>query len=57
MRLTLLLLLIATGIFILGLKVTGDSPVSRKISVEQSKETMEEKWNKAVDWSKSRKKQ
>ena len=57
MRLTLLLLLIATGIFILGLKVTGDSPVSRKIPVDQSKETMEEKWKKAADWSKSRKKQ
>ena len=28
MRLTLLLLLIATGIFILGLKVTGDSPIT-----------------------------
>ena len=57
MKLTFLLLLIATGIFVLGLKVTRDSPVSRKIPVEQSKETMEEKWNKAVDWSKSRKKQ
>lgn len=55
MRLILFLLLIATGIFILGLKVTGDSPVSRKIPVEQSKETMKEKWENAVEWSKKRK--
>ena len=55
MRLILFLLLIATGIFILGLKVTGDSPVSRKIPVEQSKETMKEKWENAVEWSKNRK--
>jgi len=56
MRLTLMLILAAFGIFMLGLKVTGDSPVSRKAPIEQSKESMKEKWNKAIDWSKNRKK-
>ena len=47
MKLTILMLLIAFGIFMLGLKVTGDSPVSRKAPIEKSKETTEEKWLKA----------
>ena len=33
MRLTLLLILAAFGIFMLGLKVTGDSPVARKAPI------------------------
>jgi hypothetical protein len=56
MKLTLLLMLAAFGIFMLGLKVTGDSPVSRKALIEQPKGTMEEKWNKAKEWSKNRNK-
>ena len=56
MKLTLLLLLAAFGIFMLGLKVTGDSPVSRDGPIIQSKETMKEKWENAVDWSKNRNK-
>ena len=56
MKLTILMLLIAFGIFMLGLKVTGDSPVSRKAPIEKSKETTEEKWLKAKEWSKNRNK-
>lgn len=50
------MLLIAFGIFMLGLKVTGDSPVSKKGPIEQSKETIEGKWLKAKEWSKNRNK-
>ena len=53
MKLTILMLLIAFGIFMLGLKVTGDSPVSRKAPIEKSKETTTEKWLKAKEWSKN----
>ena len=56
MKLTILMLLIAFGIFMLGLIVTGDSPVSRKAPIEKSKETTEEKWLKAKEWSKNRNK-
>ena len=56
MKLTIMMLIIAFGIFMLGLKVTGDSPVSRKGQIEQSKETIEEKWLKAKEWSKNRNK-
>ena len=56
MKLTLLLMLFAFGIFMLGLKVTGDSPVSRKAPIEKSKETTEEKCLKAKEWSKNRNK-
>lgn len=56
MKLTLLLMLAAFGIFMLGLKVTGDSPVSRDGPIIQSKKTMKEKWENAVDWSKNRNK-
>ena len=56
MKLTLLLMLAAFGIFMLGLKVTGDSPVSRDGSIIKSKKTMKEKWENAVDWSKNRNK-
>ena len=56
MKLTILMLLIAFGIFMLGLKVTGDSPVSRKAPIEKSKETTTEKWLKAKEWSKNRNK-
>ena len=55
MKFILLCLFLASVVFMLGLKVTGDSPVSRKIPVEQSKETMKEKWENAVEWSKNRK--
>ena len=54
--LTIIMLIIAFGIFMLGLKVTGDSPVSRKATIEKSKETTEEKWLKAKEWSKNRNK-
>ena len=56
MKLTVMMLIIAFGIFMLGLKVTGDSPVSRKGQIEQSKETTQEKWLKAKEWSKNRNK-
>ena len=56
MKLTIMMLIIAFGIFMLGLKVTGDSPVSRKGKIEKSKETTEEKWLKAKEWSKNRNK-
>ena len=55
MKFILLCLFLASVVFMLGLKVTGESPVSRKIPVEQSKETMKEKWENAVEWSKNRK--
>ena len=55
MKFILLCLFLASVVFMLGLKVTGDSPVSRKIPGEQSKETMKEKWENAVEWSKNRK--
>ena len=56
MKLTIIMLIIAFGIFMLGLKVTGDSPVSKKATIEKSKETTEEKWLKAKEWSKNRNK-
>ena len=49
-----ILLIAAFAIFSLGLKVTGDSPVSRKIPFENTGKSAEEKWNKAKEWSKSK---
>ncbi len=51
-----LLFIAAFGIFMLGLKVTSGSDVSKKIPYDGPSQSAEEKWNKAKKWSKDRQK-